>query len=125
MRMSEGPFVVLCVDDEQDVRDGLRMVLETAGYVFEEAATGEEGLDKCEEVKPDFVLADMMMESIDAGLNMAKAIRGKTDVPIYLLSSMGDGLNEQVNPAEFGLDGALQKPVDPVVLLGILKQRLG
>ncbi len=123
--MNEGPFVVLCVDDEADVRDGLRMILETAGYVVEEAASGDEGLEKCEEVKPDFVLADMMMESIDAGLNMAKAIKEKTGVPVYLLSSMGDSLSEQIDPSSYGLDGALQKPVEPEVLLGILKQRLG
>ena len=123
--MSEGPFVVLCVDDEPDVRDGLRMILETAGYVVEEAASGDEGLEKCEEVKPDFVLADMMMESIDAGLNMAKAIKEKAGVPVYLLSSMGDRLSEQIDPSSYGLDGALQKPVEPEVLLGILKQRLG
>lgn len=123
--MSDAPFVVLCVDDERDVRDGLRMILETAGYVVEEAASGEGGLEKCEEVKPDFVLADMMMESIDAGLSMAVAIKKKAGVPVYLLSSLGDSLSEQTDPSSYGLDGALQKPVEPEVLLGILKQRLG
>ena len=70
--MRDGKQVVLCVDDEQDILDGLRMVLEAEGYLVETASNGKEGLRVFSEVAPDLVLVDMMMETYDAGLNLAR-----------------------------------------------------
>lgn len=122
--MQDGKAVILCVDDEQDIRDSLRMILEASGYVVAEAATGAAGVDKYTETKPDLVIVDMMMESADAGLKLAQKLKSMGDAPVYLLSSMTHALSDQIDPQSFGLNGAIQKPVDPDMLLRTIKQEL-
>ncbi len=122
--MQNGKYVVLSVDDEQDVLDGLRMILEANDYVVVEAGSAEEGLKKYEESNPDLVLVDMMMETMDAGLNLAKTLKTRGSAPVYLLSSMAEGLTGQIGPTEIGLDGTFQKPVDPDALISCLKRAL-
>jgi DNA-binding response OmpR family regulator len=66
-----------------------------------------------------------MMEEVDAGLNFVREIRllnNKT--PIYMLSSVGDGLDKSTNYIELGLNGILQKPVDNKILLNIIQTSL-
>ncbi len=123
--MQDGKAVILCVDDEQDIRDGLRMILESSGYHVVEAATGAAGVDKYTETNPDFVIVDMMMESADAGLELARKLKNMGNAPVYLLSSMTHALSDQASPEAFGLDGAIQKPVKPEMLLRTIKARLG
>ena len=122
--MRDGKPVIPCVDDEEDVRDGLRLVLESQDYIVEEAANGPEGLEVFGKVAPDFVLVDMMMERVDAGIKLAQGIKKQASVPVYMLSSMSDGLQGQTDPKALGLDGALQKPVDPEVLISVVKRAL-
>ena len=123
--MRDGKHVILYVDDDQDMLDSVRAVLESNGYVMDEAPTGEEGLRVFKESRPDFLIVDLMMEEIDAGTNFVKELRvlGNT-APIYMLSSVGDGLSMVTDTAELGLAGALQKPVDHRVLLDLLKAKL-
>ena len=124
--MQDGKHVILFVDDDQDILDGLRLVLETSGYVMVEANTAEEGLRAYEQSSPDLLIVDLMMEEVDAGTNLVKELRavGNT-APIFMLSSVGDGLSMTTDTAELGLAGVLQKPVDPSILLSLLKTKLG
>ena len=52
---------ILVVDDDTDVRETVKMVLEKNGYVVVEAVNGDEGLKKASQEKPDLVLLDIMM----------------------------------------------------------------
>jgi len=124
--MKDGKFVILCVDDDQDMLDAIRVILESKGYRMEEASTGEGGVRRWRECKPDLVIVDLMMEEVDAGANCVKELRlaGNT-APIYMLSSVGDQLNQMTNYAELGLSGVFQKPVQPDRLLAVLKAKLG
>ena len=122
--MRNGKYVVLTVDDDQDVITGVTMVLEANGYIVESALSGKAGLAKYVECDPDFVLIDMMMESITAGIDLAVALKALGKKPVYMLSSMADGLTQLADPSSQGLDGTLQKPLDPEVLLDILRTRL-
>lgn len=123
--MKDGKYVILYVDDDQDMLDSLRMVLEAHGYVMEEALTGEDGLRKYKTCKPDFVIVDMMMEEVDSGVNLVKELLGlQNDKPVYMLSSIGDPLMQNIDYNELGLTGVFQKPVDFDLLLTTLKQKL-
>ena len=124
--MQDGKHVILCIDDDEDVRIVLKTVLEAHGYVVETAATGEEGLRNYKKSPPDLVIVDLMMEEIDAGTNFVKELKalGNT-APIYMLSSMGDNLNMTTDYAQLGLSGVFQKPIDNQTLLSILKTKLG
>jgi CheY-like chemotaxis protein len=123
--MRDGKNLILVVDDDRDVLDTLRIILEGGGHAVEEATTGEEGLRRYRAERPDLVIVDLMMEEVDAGTNLVKEIRALGDgPPIYLLSSVGDALHSATDAAELGLAGVFQKPVDASTILRTLEARL-
>ena len=123
--MKDGKFVILCIDDDEDVLLAMRMVLESNGYIAIEAQSGEEGLSVYKKEQPDFVIVDLMMESIDAGKNFAKELRLLDNkAPVYMLSSAGDSLVQNVDFIELGLQGVFQKPIDTKALLTALTTKL-
>ena len=123
--MKDGKQVILCIDDDQDVLDALRIVLEKNDYIMLEAKTGEEGLKTFKSEHPDFIIVDLMMESVDAGRNFAKELMLLNNTaPVYMLSSVGDSFADNVDFAEFGLTGVLQKPIDFNSLLTTLRIKL-
>lgn len=123
--MKDEKYVVMVVDDDIDVLETTRIILEGNGYIAETASTAEEGLQKFDSVKPDFMIIDLMMETIDAGTNLAKELisRGH-NVPRYILSSVGDELAKNIDLNSLNVDGVIQKPVQEATLLNILKARL-
>lgn len=123
--MQNGKHVILYVDDDQDVLDGARLVLEGNGYVMAEAHTAEEGLRVYRDSKPDLVIIDLMMEEVDAGTALVKDLMALGNkAPVYMVSSVGDGLSLSTDTTELGLAGVLQKPVDHQTLLTLLKTKL-
>lgn len=124
--MKNGKPVILCVDDDQDVLDALRLVLESNGYAMEEARSGEAGLRKYKQVAPDLVIVDLMMEEVDAGTALVRNLRAEGNTrPVYMLSSVGNDLNIMTDYTELGLSGVFQKPINNQQLLTVLKTKLG
>ena len=124
--MQDGKYVILCVDDDSDVRENVRTILEANDYIMVEAATAEEGLEVYKDNNPDFLLVDLMMEEVDAGTNFAREMKLLDNkAPIYMLSSVGDALSQNIDYHDLGLAGVLQKPITPNVLLKTLKKTLG
>lgn len=123
--MREGKHVILCVDDDPDFRESLRIILESNNYIVEEAATAEEALRHMDAAKPDLILLDLMMEEIDSGTNFVKELklRGHRP-PTFMLSSVGDAFSGITSYSDLGLDGMLQKPIQPAKLLNMLKEKL-
>ena len=117
--------VILNVDDDQDYLDAVRVILESNGYEMLEARTAEEGIRVYKEHRPDLVIVDLMMEEVDSGTSFVKEIRAAgNDVPIYLLSSVGDQFNLSTDYTELGLAGIFQKPINEKTLLRVLEARL-
>ncbi len=124
--MRDNKYVILYVDDDEDMIDGLRVIIEANGYIMEGALTAEEGLRKYKAVQPDFCIIDLMMEEVDAGTSLAKELKALGNkVPVYMLSSVGDQLNLQTDYSALGLTGVFQKPLNFDVLLRTLKTKLG
>jgi DNA-binding response OmpR family regulator len=123
--MKDGKYVILYVDDDQDVLDSSRVVLESNGYVMVEAASAEDGMKVYKAAKPDLLIVDLMMEEVDAGTRLVRELKAEGNTkPVYMLSSVGDGLSMNIDPAALGLSGVLQKPVDSNVLLTLIKAKL-
>ena len=81
---------VLVVDDEQAIRESLRMILEFEGYRVEEAATGIEALRIVRDRTPDAVLLDIRMPEMD-GLEALRLMRERGyDMPVVVLSGHAD-----------------------------------
>jgi CheY-like chemotaxis protein len=123
--MSESKPLVLCLDDDPDILLFLQTVLEAGGFEFAGASSAEEGLRVYREVKPDLVIVDLMMEEVDAGTGFVKEIQLlDNDAPVYLLSSIGDNLNQTTDYTSLGLAGVFQKPLSKDHLLTVLRSRL-
>ena len=123
--MTERPHLILCIDDDPDVLSVLQVVLEGEGYRFVGAATAEEGLRVYREQEPDAVIVDLMMEEVDAGTTFVKELqRLGNEGPVFLLSSVGDGLHMTLDMTELGLAGVFQKPLSKAQFLPLLKIRL-
>jgi len=123
--MREGKHVVLYVEDDADYQDMVREILEAADFEMVAASSAEEGIRAWDNEKPDLVIVDLMMEEVDAGTSLITDLRARgCDVPIYMLSSVGDDLAMSMDYGALGLAGVFQKPIDGRSLITILKARL-
>jgi len=123
--MSDNKPVILCLDDDPDILSFLQIILEAEGYAFHGADSAEEGLKIYQEVQPDLMIVDLMMEEVDAGTGFVKEILllGNT-APVFMLSSVGDNLSMNVDYTALGLAGVFQKPLAKEFLLSVLKSKL-
>ncbi len=123
--MQDGKHVILCVDDDPDILECLQLVLEANGYRVTLAQSGEEALKRYKESQPDLIICDLMMEEIDAGTSFVTKLKAEGNTaPVYILSSIGDNLNLNINFSELGLSGVFQKPINNDLLLSVLKSKL-
>jgi DNA-binding response OmpR family regulator len=123
--MRDGKHVILYIDDDQDALSAIRAILEQNGYIMAEASSAEEGLRVYKQASPDLVIVDLMMEEVDSGASFAKELKVLGNkAPVYMLSSVGDGLSTSTDSAALGLDGVFQKPITAKTLLSVLKAKL-
>jgi CheY-like chemotaxis protein len=123
--MQDGKYVILVLDDDPDILESLRVILEANGYAVASACSAEEGLRVYKSAKPDLLFVDLMMEEIDAGTAFVKEVRALNNTaPIYVLSSVGDNLSTMTDLSALGLTGVLQKPIKSELLLKLLKSKL-
>ncbi len=118
---------ILIVDDDPDMVEASRIVLERDGYSVEHASNVEEGLQKLAEAKPDLLILDVMMEEPDDGLRFARqARRLGNDLPILMLTSVNRALGIQIGKDEemVPVDEFVEKPVDPATLSAKVKELL-
>jgi excisionase family DNA binding protein len=107
-----GPLVLL-VDDDEKVRELVRVNLEFEGYVVREAASAEDGLAAIEEAKPDLILLDVMMPHVD-GWEMLRRVQeryGAGEIPVVMFSGKVDE-QAQALAASSGAQGFVGKPFD-------------
>ena len=81
--------MVLLVEDDPAVREGLGLALRRQGHDVRAAGTGEEGVDRLRESRPDIVVLDIMLPGID-GFETCRRMRMQAEVPIIMLTARGD-----------------------------------
>jgi CheY-like chemotaxis protein len=113
---------VLIVEDNADVRDGLRMLLEAWGHRVEQAEDGERGLAVLQGSRPEVLLVDLGLPGID-GHSIARAARSAPGGESLLLVAISGyaGPADFTRAKEAGFDAYLTKPVDADELSGILR----
>jgi excisionase family DNA binding protein len=107
-----GPLVLL-VDDDERVRELVRLALEAEGYVVRAAAGAEEGLEAIAERVPDLILLDVMMPHVD-GWEMLRRIQeqhGPGAIPVVMFSGALDEAGSR-EAAVRGAQGFVGKPFD-------------
>ena len=112
--------LILIVEDNDDAREALRMLLELDGHVVEAAAEGTQALEIARGKDPDVALVDIGLPGID-GYEVARRIRAFGTRRPLLIALTGYGQPEDRRRAtEAGFDSMLVKPVDPASLSELL-----
>jgi two-component system CheB/CheR fusion protein len=120
IRVPAGAKVVV-VEDNQDSRELLRHLLESAGYACRTADTGSKGLALIDEFRPHVALVDVGLPELD-GFEIARRVRGDAshgDTRLVALTGYGRA-EDRDTAAKAGFDAHLVKPVDPMNLLALL-----
>jgi DNA-binding response OmpR family regulator len=111
-RQQTGPAVLL-VDDDDRMRELVRMELEREGYDVQEAASADEGLASIETRKPELILLDVMMPHVD-GWEMLRRVQeryGAGAIPVLMFSGQVDEKARR-QAASSGARGFIGKPFD-------------
>jgi len=102
---------ILVVDDEENIRKSLKMILEYEGYSFLEAADGEEALDRLEEsVGVDLVLLDVKLPGKE-GLEILEELKKKPYSPEVIMVSGHGTIKTAVDATKLGAFDFLEKPL--------------
>ena len=104
------PKKILVVEDEENIRELLRLYLEREGYEVLEAPNGAEGVKKWKAENPDMLLLDVMMPIMD-GWQVCREIRAESNVPIIMLTAKGETA-DRVSGLEMGADDYIVKPLE-------------
>jgi DNA-binding response OmpR family regulator len=110
---------VLVIDDEQDIRRLIALILETAGYEVVQAATGLEGLEHLEQHGFDAMVLDIMMPEMD-GWEVCRQVRCRPqskELPVLILTVRGQPLDRVIGMEVVHADAYLTKPFERRVLL--------
>jgi len=104
-------FTLLCVEDDEDARRHIGMMLEDDMKELYMATDGIEGLKTYKEKRPDIILTDINMPNMD-GLSMIKEIRKQDrNQPIVIISAFDDR-NNLLEAINMGGNGFVSKPID-------------
>jgi DNA-binding response OmpR family regulator len=101
--------LILAIEDEPDLREGIKHNLELEGYRVETAADGKEGLRKARDLRPTLILLDLMLPGLP-GLEVLRTLRETgQETPIIIVSAKGQD-RDKVQGLELGADDYLTKP---------------
>jgi len=109
---------ILVVEDYKPLLAGIRDILETEGYTVSTATDGAQALQMIKEVRPNLIVADIMMPAMD-GYALYKAIHAKPEwmsIPVIFLTSKAEK-EDLLRGEELGVEGYITKPFDPEELL--------
>lgn len=115
---------ILVVDDDQDILEVLKYILEDSGYLVDTLSDGRLIFDKINEHIPDLILLDIMLGTID-GRELCKSIKSKTethDIPVILVSA-SHTVSGYFN-ADMGPNDYVAKPFDINELLDTVHKQL-
>ncbi|MGY3749325.1 response regulator transcription factor [Vagococcus acidifermentans] len=113
---------ILVVDDDKEIREGIRIYLEQEGYEVLEASDGKVALEILSQKETHLVILDIMMPNLDGTLT-AYHIRKKNSVPILMLSAKSEEI-DKISGLQVGADDYLTKPFSPMELLARVKSLL-
>ncbi len=115
---------ILIVEDSEDTRDFMKLLLESHGYQVIEAADGIEALDKFKNHQPDLILMDISLPNV-GGLTVTKAFRELDTtgtLPIIAVTGFGKYYYQQA--IEAGCNDLISKPFDFEVLRPLIEKYL-
>ena len=121
--MFEAEKSILVVDDDEGILRVLRRIFIRRGYTVDTAETGEKAKIKIKSKHYDVALIDLRLSDMD-GTDLLQPIYESAPRTLkIILTGLADVTNT-FEPQEGGADVFLQKPVDPILLIGIIEEKL-
>lgn len=121
---------ILVIDDDPDLVEALKIILETKSYGVVSAFDGEKGLEKVKEENPDLIILDLLLPKEDGAVLCRELKRNPryTNIPILVLTAMAEKLDPKVFPEDeissLPADDYVDKPVQPRDLLARVNKLL-
>jgi len=106
---------ILIVEDDENIRELLRIYLEKEKFEVIEAEDGQQALSMFEREKPHLIILDLMIPLTD-GIKVAQEIRKKSNVPILILTAKAEE-EDRIKGLEVGADDYVTKPFSPKELV--------
>ncbi len=123
---------ILIVDDDRDVFESMKIVLEAEGYGVDWATNGAEAISKAKTLKPDLMILDVMMNTDDEGFQVSYTMKQDpqlSSIPIVMVTSVGArtgfSFDRRKDEDFLPVNEFLEKPVDPRVLVDKVRENLG
>lgn len=113
---------ILVAEDDGDIRELLKMYLESEGYQVLQAENGREALEAAEEQRPALAIVDIMMPEIN-GLDLTCRLREETMMPILILSAR-DQDHDKILGLNIGADDYMTKPFNPLEVVARVRALL-
>ena len=122
---------ILIIDDDRDLVESIRIVLESKKYGVRTAYNGKEGFQKIQEKAPELILLDVMMATDTEGFSLAYKLRNNPaykEIPIIMVTGFTKKMAE-AGPEKFQhimgenwpVTQFLEKPIDPEELLSVIE----
>jgi DNA-binding response OmpR family regulator len=103
------PKTILVVDDDHELSDGLRVVLERQGFRVLQARDGQQGKQMVYQHHPDLIILDMMMPRM-GGYPVLEHFKGKTEAPPIIMITANEGSRHKAYAEYLGVIDYIRKP---------------
>jgi two-component system, OmpR family, response regulator VicR len=125
--MAERKRNVVCIEDEPEMIDLIRLILGRRGFELTGAMGGREGLEAVRRVRPDLVLLDLMMPDMDGWdvYQQMKADDDLKDIPVIIVTAKAQSIDKVLGLHIAKVDDYVTKPFGPQELLQSVEKVLG
>lgn len=119
------PARILIVDDDADITEAMRIVLENKGYSVDAASDSKDALNHLKSQKPDLIILDVMMNTKSEGFDLARDLKKDPkyrEIPILMLTAIKEKTGIDFKPSAgdetwLPVEEFLDKPVKPEQLI--------
>jgi DNA-binding response OmpR family regulator len=127
MAEDKGKKVVVCIEDEPEMIDLVKLILGRKGFELVGAVGGREGLETVRNLKPDLVLLDLMMPDIDGWevYQQMKADSELKNIPVIVVTAKAQSIDKVLGLHIAKVDDYVTKPFGPQELLQSVNKVLG
>ena len=123
---------ILIIDDDPDIIEAMKVVLEKQGYSVNTARDGSEGTEQIKTSRPDLIILDVMMNVLNEGFLLSRELKNNPkykEIPILMITSISQKVGIDFETAAgdetwLPVEGFLNKPVKPDALLEKVKSLL-